>query len=90
MRDFIARWGYGFKEMLDMPREQFCMIHGNRFLDMSYSQFRRTLKRETPYVNNMNRDVLVEEPRWKEDRLVNRVEHKSVQSGVWDEINVFI
>lgn len=82
MRDFLARWGYSYKHIMIMPRVDFCNVHGDKYLNMNYCQFRRTLKRETPLIVLM--PVGTNGHSWKHDRLVNKIEHISCQLGSWD------
>lgn len=50
-RTYALKWGYSFKQILKMPREQFANMHGPRFLTMGFNQFKSVLKAETPIVN---------------------------------------
>lgn len=81
MRDFSSKWGFSYRKIMSMPRIQFCNVHGDRFMDMNYCEFRRTLKKETPH---LIRVTGANQFTWKSDRLVNKVEYNRCQMGVWD------
>lgn len=87
MKNFSSKWGYSYKEIIAMPRNEFCAMYGEKYLNMSYCQFKSTIKRETPYMNLVKYENNL---KWDCDHLVNRIEHKAVQSGCWDEICTFI
>lgn len=78
MKDFVSKWGMSFKEIMAMPRLKFCDIHGNRFMDMNYCQFKKTIKRESPEIKIVNNDKLL----WQKDRLVNKVESNALKFGL--------
>lgn len=82
MRDFSSKWGFSYKNIMNMSRIEFCNIHGDRFLNMTYCEFRRALKKETPHMDLM--PVGSNGFSWKADRLVNKIEYKMSQLGVWD------
>lgn len=90
MRDFLGKWGWTHKQIITMPREDFCFIHGDRFMNMNYSTFRRTIRRETPFVNNLKRNLEFESHRWNADRCVNKVEYLGLRLGAWDEVSSYI
>lgn len=81
MKDFSSRWGYSYKEIMSMDRKEFCAIHGEKYLEMSYCQFKSMIRRETPYMDLVKYKNNL---KWDHDRLVNKIEHKAVQSGGWD------
>lgn len=87
-RDFVGKWGYGFKEIINMSREKFCMTWGEKYRNMGYSEFRSTIKKETPYVDN--RPIGYNKFMWLRDRKVNKEEYRASQLGVWDDVCVFI
>lgn len=80
MKDFVSKWGISFKDILSIPREEFSKMWGERFLEMPYCEFRRTIKRETPH---MKENINLKNT-WQKDRLINKLEYKATQIGVWD------
>lgn len=83
-KDFVAKWGFTFKEIQLMDRSKFCNIHGDRFMGMDYYVFSKTIQKETPKLDPPN------DQKWENDRLVNKMEHESCQLGNWDYVSEFI
>lgn len=81
MRDFVAKWGYSYHEILAMPREKFAMIHGKRFLGMTVYKLFKKLKEETPDVDVYRKKGNSD---WHADIKADKDTYKGCQLGVWD------
>lgn len=86
-KDYIGKWGYKFLEIIRMPRDQFALMFGDRYLAYSRSKFNRIIQRETPYCESGSGEMY---QRFEPDSMVSKDGHRSVQRGVWDELCVFI
>lgn len=83
MKSFVDKWGLTYNQIMEMPRLQFCSLHGQRFENMTYCEFRRVIKRETPYIYKDDR--IPEVNKWRPDRQVNAVEYYGCKLGGWDD-----
>ena len=71
-----------------MPRQEFVLRFGQRYANLSYCQFKRTIRNETPhYVPTCAYGNTL---RFVPDYRVNREEHRACQLGTWDCINIVI
>lgn len=89
MRDFVGMWGYSYKEIMKMPRVQFALKHGDKFLKMGPSKLSRTIKKLTPELGYIPKRYCgnVE---CRPDIKATECIFRNSQLGVWDSCNVFI
>ena len=87
MRDYHNKWGYGYREIIKMPRQEFVLRFGQRYANLSYCQFKRTIRNETPHRIPM---AITDGISFKQDYPVNKKEYKATQLGSWDSVCVVI
>ena len=83
MKDFIARWGMGYKHIISMPREEFAALHGSKYLKMGNAMLLKTIKNETPDVDYAENYY---NGNWRPDYRVTSNVFKGCQFGVWDDV----
>ena len=81
-RDYTLKWGYTFKEILEMQREDFCQIYGNRYLEMSLSKFKRVIMKETPFRTIFEKEIIES---WRPDANISKKDYINLHYGRgWD------
>ena len=85
MKDFKTKWGFSYKQICQMPREKFAEMYGERFLNLSYCKFRRTVVNETPEEVPVIKERLFY---WRPDvQISKKLANDLNNSFGWDEPN---